>query len=157
MPRGIRGRVLCSVDGCSRPVDSHGLCSTHNARRIRTGSPLGTTRPSDIERFWSKVDTSSLSGCWPWLASLTTSGYASFSVRGRMTSASRFVYRAVVGPIPDGMLVCHRCDNPPCVRPDHLFIGTQVDNMRDMQAKGRQHYPGPRRRPAVTAPTSSDG
>lgn len=91
------------------------------------------------ERFWSKVEKGR--GCWLWKADVSTSGYGRFWITGpnaRQVQAHRFAYEDVVGPIPEGMWVLHTCDNPPCVRPDHLFLGTQQDNTDDMVAKGRQ-------------------
>lgn len=64
-------------------------------------------------------------------------GYGNFSVAGVSISAHRFSWELHHGPIPAGMFVCHRCDNPPCVRPDHMFLGTNADNNRDMRDKGR--------------------
>lgn len=76
-------------------------------------------------------------GCWNW-TSATRTGYGYFGVRGRMRMAHRVSYQLYVGTIPFGMFVCHHCDNRLCVRPDHLFIGTQKDNIQDMIRKGRQ-------------------
>jgi len=98
------------------------------------------------ERFWAKVDRTD--DCWLWTACRTTHGYGQFRPeRSRGAQAHRVAWELTNGPIPAGMLVLHRCDNPPCVNPAHLFLGTQSDNMRDMYAKGRgrPRRPRPRR------------
>jgi hypothetical protein len=79
--------------------------------------------------------------CLVWTGGLSLNGYG--QVRERIdgkrtqTGAHRIIYRDTIGPIPDGMFVCHTCDNPPCVNPEHLFVGQPVDNTRDMIQKGR--------------------
>lgn len=89
--------------------------------------------------FWRKVRTNARTGCWEWARSCGSSGYGSFSnpFTKKKQPAHRFAYETEVGPIPDGMIICHHCDNPKCVRPEHLFLGTAADNTADMIAKGR--------------------
>lgn len=88
------------------------------------------------ERFWAAVDRSDPDGCWVWTGR-RHHGYGVTTVTGRDEGAHRVSYTLAVGPIPDGLGVLHHCDNPPCVRPSHLFVGTQADNNRDMEQKGR--------------------
>ena len=87
-------------------------------------------------RFWEKVDKSG--ECWIWMGGVAGSGYGVFrGADGRMTSAHRIAYWLERGEIPEGNVVCHTCDVKLCVRPDHLWCGTQKQNMDDMIAKGR--------------------
>ncbi len=87
-----------------------------------------------IRRFWSKVDTTG--DCWIWLAS-TSDGYGNFWMDNRKWKAHRFSYELEHGPIPEGLIICHRCDDRKCVRPEHLFLGTHKDNSQDREKKGR--------------------
>jgi hypothetical protein len=96
------------------------------------------------DRFWEKVDASG--DCWEWIAGLSTNGYGNFYDGKRYVIASRWAYAYFYGEIPEGLCVLHRCDNPKCVNPTHLFLGTQADNMADMVAKGRSRPLVPARR-----------
>lgn len=93
--------------------------------------------------FWAKVSNVDGQGCWEWQGAKSTSmGYGCMSIGGchAQQYAHRLSWQIANGPIPKGMWVLHRCDNPPCVRPDHLFLGTCRDNNADKVAKGRQHH-----------------
>lgn len=109
----------------------------NNQPRQRRGLNLaGIVNERFADRFWAKVDPTG--ECWEWMAHRNNHGYGQFTVqKGVFYTAHNVSYALTHGPIPAGMNICHRCDNPPCVNPDHLFIGTQSDNAHDMFAKGR--------------------
>lgn len=96
------------------------------------------------ERFWAKVDKScGPDACWPWTGSRNPRkgrqmDYGHFWNGSRSMPAHRFSWELANGPVPSGLFVLHRCDNPPCCNPEHLFAGTHRDNMADMNAKGRR-------------------
>lgn len=95
-----------------------------------------------LNRLLSKCEPDPNSGCWLWTAGLTTNGYGSTMIRvqGKQYArrAHRLSYELHCGEIPDGMFVCHKCDTPACINPDHLFLGSPKDNVVDMIQKGRR-------------------
>lgn len=93
-------------------------------------------------RFWSKVLVRRPGVCWPWRGAKHNHGYGVFKVsrEAGLVKAHRFAWELANGPIPEGLVVRHQCDNPPCCNPAHLTTGTQADNIADMHARGRREY-----------------
>lgn len=127
---------------CGEPIKrkDNRHCS-HRCAALAVGSrPPDLTRPV-ADRFWEKVDkTTTPEGCWEWTGSRKKDGYGRIGrggIAGGSVNATRVAWEITNGPIPPGMFICHRCDNPPCVRPDHLFLGTPEDNVVDSMSKGR--------------------
>lgn len=106
----------------------------------KKSSPLQTCsgNPKPLaDRFWSKVKKAGADDCWPWTGSLNNKGYGQIYTKSRGMLAHRVSWQLNRGPIPVGLFVLHRCDNPRCVNPDHLFTGTGIDNQQDSVRKGR--------------------
>lgn len=125
LPAGLNVMQRCGDRACVRPEH---LATTRSRRRAR--APIS-------ERFWRYVEKTET--CWLWIGSRVPGGYGGLSsqLRGIPRRAHRISYELAHGPIPEGLDVLHRCDNPPCVRPEHLFLGTARDNAVDMMAKRR--------------------
>ena len=149
-------------DSCSKVVTQRYSVTDKVGLPLGTLTPFGlggvapilsseggfSMRGSLIDRFWAKVNKDGpipthcpeLGPCWPWTASCAGGGYGQLSAGkqgARPLIASRVSYEIHFGLIPEGLWVLHYCDNPPCVRPSHLFLGNNLSNMRDCAAKGR--------------------
>lgn len=146
--RRIMKREECSADGCHILAYARALCKLHYSRFTRKG----TTTPWEHENKFKKHDTleeaffaridKNKFGCWEWNGSRHMKmPYGKLWFKGKCYLAHRISYEIHKGEIPAGMHVMHIvCDNPVCVRPDHLAIGTHLDNMRDCAKKGRTGY-----------------
>lgn len=133
---------MCGVDGCDRAVRRRKMCGMHYARVLRHGSPEPTKGCSGTpqERFerlgWNITE----SGCWEWKEFTNTDGYGMFRMASTSPmigahKASHVIYK---GEVATGEVVRHTCDNPPCVNPDHLVLGTVADNVDDCVARKRR-------------------
>lgn len=143
----MKNPTLCSIDGCDRPSSSRTWCGAHYRRWRLTGNtgskPLRRKRVNNVSleealrwHGWTVTET----GCWEWNGTILKRGYGSMGWGGRNVTTHRLAYEVWVGPIPEGYVVRHKCDNKPCMNPRHLETGTQTDNIQDREDRGRSRY-----------------
>lgn len=126
---------ICSIDECDKPVMARSWCPNHYQTWYRTGSPIPTRwRPLE-QRFWEKVQRAE--GCWLWMGGKFAAGYGRIGAGGRSLKAHRVAYELLVGAIPDGLQIDHKCRNKLCVNPDHLQAVTQQKNQENRVAEAR--------------------
>lgn len=131
----------CSIPTCNYPLIAGGLCSRHYQAKRKYGDPLvvkqkqhhGKTLQERFDIYTSKKSD----GCWEWVGSKDPHGYGRLNIDGTPILAHRLSYKLHYGDFPQEKIVCHKCDTPKCVNPEHLFLGTYQDNMDDMERKGR--------------------
>jgi len=135
---------VCSVPGCGRAYDTQGYCARHYMAFRRNGDPMlvlqrqvhGKTLAERVAAYTKRARW-----CWEWTGTRNPQGYGVLRVGESARLAHRVAYELEFGKIPFGLHACHKCDNPGCVRPDHIFLGTIADNNADMRAKGRNSGP----------------
>lgn len=136
--------MTCSVDGCEKPKRGRGMCVMHYQRFMKYGDAnygenIRNHAPPEI-RFWRGVDKRGEDDCWNYVRGAQRGRYGLFQPGGKGSphvGAHRYSYELSKGSIPEGLFVLHSCDNPRCVNPKHLSVGTPKDNTMDMIAKGR--------------------
>jgi hypothetical protein len=136
--------MKCHVENCYGKVVSKGLCDKHRIRLRRHGNVNSTLKyhfDTVEEYFFSKVKITKTNSCIFWPARKLESGYGMISAKGKKRLSHRLSYEIHFGKIPKGMVICHRCDQPSCVNPRHLFIGTHKDNVYDCINKKRNVTP----------------
>lgn len=133
--------LTCTIDGCEKPIHNkaNGWCQAHYHRHYRHGDPLGFApkvtreRTLDLEEQFQLYISVAPTGCHEWQGGKLKGGYGCY----RSRPAHRWAWIQKNGPIPKGLVVRHKCDNPPCVSIDHLELGTVADNSADMVTRGR--------------------
>lgn len=134
----------CTVDGCDSKSFCRTFCTLHYSAYKRHGSPYEGRRNSVNKPFTKDYILENIyieDTCWVWKRFLDDKGYgvASISGRGKHISSHRMSYILWNGTVEDGTYICHKCDNPPCCNPEHLYAGTHQDNTRDMMSRFRFH------------------
>lgn len=135
----------CSVSGCRKPEHARGFCNTHYKQQRKKGrlpAIFIRVRGESLREKFNRLYTKAPPGCWQWnRGPRAANGYGGMQFQGRYQLAHRWSWEIFHGSIPDGAEVCHHCDNPRCVNPEHLFLGSHSENMKDMVAKKRNDGP----------------
>ena len=132
---------LCAVPACDRKLYARGWCTLHYQRE-RTRGGLDTPPVLTAAQRLTSGLVRMPNGCLEWTRSKDGHGYGQIRIAGKTVNTHRFAWAQANGSIPEGMEVCHHCDNPPCCDLEHLFLGTQAENLADMTAKGRRGVRG---------------
>jgi hypothetical protein len=135
---GRKVRWLCRcICGTEKPVLANSLIVAQSRScGCKKGELLRPNLLPEVDRFWGRVEKAD--GCWLWNGSIHRSGYGLFAPRHHVQEwAHRYAYKITHGEIAPGLFVCHACDNPRCVRPEHLWLGSHQQNVTDMVQKGR--------------------
>lgn len=132
--------TLCKVDACDKPARHIGLCVAHYKRQYRYGDPLAgaPAHYATPEEAFAARTVAMPSGCVHWTGSNDNKGYGHLRTNRKLIKAHRYAYMRVYGAIPAGKVILHKCDNPACVNVEHLMLGTQLENVRDMDLKRRR-------------------
>ena len=144
LPKEVRDAMTCEAGGCNRNTRGRIYCPGHRKRLEATGSldgpPIKTVPPKGVTGYavmefngWDVTD----SGCWEYRGPKFANGYGQVKINGIPTLIHRVSYEHNVGPIPEGLVIRHTCDNPPCMNPKHLIPGTSAQNNQDRQDRGR--------------------
>lgn len=132
-------KPTCAIERCGKPVKACGYCARHYYNFHKTGNPI-PKREWPLEARLQDVGWTVRAGCWEWNGDRDSCGYGMFTAAYlgfKDAKAHRVMYQLHVGPLPGGLFVRHKCDNPPCVNPAHLIIGTVLENARDMVERRR--------------------
>lgn len=146
-PPGLKGDGVCSARMCQRPATKRGMCGRCYQRWRKATLNGGRPSVTPLERFMSMVNTQAgappshapwLGPCWLWTGGTSGAGYGVFALNGANIRAHEFALTSIAGDSkPIGHVACHRCDNPSCVRPSHLYFGTRQDNSDDAWGRAR--------------------
>ncbi len=134
----------CGIEGCDKPHLSRGFCSMHYRRAQLYGDPntvkLKQLHGAALVERWNHYVPERGTGCWEWAGNRDPNGYGRLNVGNTPALAHRIAWELFQGPLTPEDHICHRCDNPPCVRPEHLFKGDHGMNMADKMRKKRHRY-----------------
>ena len=155
----FRPQKPCQHEGCEGWAWAQGYCDNHYQKLKRLGIIKAKRIKDDpVARFHASYAVNEETGCWEWTGWIHPKGYGILSIGGKSKKirAHRFSWELHCGPIPEGVFVCHMCDNRRCCNPTHLFLGDGSDNMRDMVAKGRHWSKQGQYRQKLTEPMASN-
>lgn len=135
--------AVCCIKGCEKKVMGSGMCSAHYTKLRKYGNPIAEKQAQFhglplMERLMKRVEKGET--CWVWTGSKNQTGYGMINVEGTPRLVHRIVWRELFGVITPEQFVCHRCDNPSCVNPAHLFLGDYQINSDDKISKGRHRW-----------------